>query len=595
MIDFMGEWKRTHTCGELGLGSIGREVILMGWVHSRRDLGNLIFVDLRDREGITQIVFDPQINGNAYYKAKQLKDEYVIAVRGKVYKRVEGQENPKLKTGKIEVRAEELRILNKSEILPFQIHGPVDASETLRLKYRYLEMRRHEVIDVFRLRHRISSFIRSYFDKNGFIEVETPFLTKSTPEGARDYLVPSRINKGKFYALPQSPQLFKQILMIGGFDKYYQIVRCFRDEDLRADRQPEFTQIDLEMSFVDEEDVMNVFESMLKGLFRDVLRYEIQTPFPRIEYEEAMGRFGSDKPDTRFGIEIKDITGIAKNTRFKIFQEAVNKGGKIKAIKVKDLGFSRKELEDISEEVKKYGAKGIIWAKVVKEDEWQSPIKKYVDKERKRLINQILDAVEGDLIIMVADSEEVAAKSLGILRKSLARRIGLIRERDFSFVWIRRFPLFEWNEEEKQYDPMHHPFTAPLDEDIDLLDKNPLKVRAKAYDLVLNGEEIGGGSIRIHLLELQKKIFDIIGIPEEEAERKFGFFLEALRYGAPPHGGMAIGFDRLVAIMAGKESIRDVIPFPKTTSATCPLTGAPSEVDQKQIEELGIKIVKEGK
>ncbi len=581
-------WKRTHTCGELNLDSVGKDVILMGWVHSRRDLGKLIFVDLRDREGITQVVFDPQISQSAYEKAKQLKDEYVIAVKGKVDRRIKGQENPKLVTGEIEVKAESLRILNSSELLPFQIHGAVDGSETLRLKYRYLEMRRHEVMEVFRLRHRIASFIRNYFDKKGFIEVETPFLTKSTPEGARDYLVPSRVHKGKFYALPQSPQLFKQILMIAGFDRYYQIVRCFRDEDLRADRQPEFTQVDVEMSFVDEEDVMAVFEEMIKRLFDEVLGYSVSYPIQRLDYKDAIELFGTDKPDTRFGMQLRDITELVKDSELRVFQDVINAGGVIKAINVKEAEFSRKRLDELSEEVKSYGAKGIIWAKVSSNNAWQSPIKKYLSDESKSKINQFLDAKPGDTIIIVADKRDVVNSSLGMLRVSIAKSLGIIKENDYSFVWINRFPLFQYNEQEHRLEPMHHPFTSPLDEDIELVEKEPLKVRAKAYDLVLNGQEIGGGSIRIHSLELQKRIFKIIGISEEEAQKKFGFFLEALRYGAPPHGGMALGFDRLVAIMAGKESIREVIPFPKTTSAICPLTGAPSEVDEEQLRELGI-------
>ncbi len=588
MMEPMGEWKRTNTCGELDLEDIGRDVILMGWVHSRRDLGGLIFVDLRDREGITQLVFDPQADKETYNKAKGLKDEYVIAVRGQVSRRLEGQENLDLKTGRIEVKAKELRILNTSYLPPFQIYGAVDGSETLRLRYRYLEMRRHDVMSIFRLRHRIGSFIRGYLDKKGFIEVETPFLTKSTPEGARDYLVPSRINKGKFYALPQSPQLFKQILMVAGFDKYYQIVRCFRDEDLRADRQPEFTQVDVEMSFVDENEIMRLFDEMMKELFREIMGHEISVPIPRLEYKEAMDRFGSDKPDTRFGMELKDITDIAKETGFKIFQDIVSGGGIVKAIVVKNASLSRKELDNLSEEAKQYGAKGIFWAKVTKE-EWQSPIKKYIDEKRKKEINRRLSAEEGDIIVLIADAPEIANEALGIIRKSIARRMGLIKENIYSFVWINRFPLFQYNEEEQRIDSVHHPFTSPADEDIGLLEKEPTKVRARAYDLVLNGEEIGGGSIRIHLLELQKRIFKILGISEKEAQEKFGFFLEALRYGAPPHGGMALGFDRLVAIIAGKSSIREVIPFPKTTSATCPLTGAPSEVDYRQLQELGIR------
>lgn len=589
MIEFIRGWKRTNNCGQLGLKDTGKEVILMGWVHSRRDLGNLIFIDLRDREGITQIVFDPQVDKKAHNKAKDLRNEYVIAIKGEVAPRLEGQENPKLKTGEIEVRAKEIKILNTSHLPPFQIDGAVDGSENLRLRYRYLEMRRHEVMSIFKLRHKMASFIRRYLDGKGFIEVETPFLTKSTPEGARDYLVPSRINKGKFYALPQSPQLFKQILMVAGFDKYYQIVRCFRDEDLRADRQPEFTQVDVEMSFVDEDDIMTLFDNMMKELFMEILHYEISTPIPRLDYNEAMNRFGSDKPDTRFGMELNDITELCKKTGFKIFQDVIHKGGTVKAIVVKNSKLSRKELDSLSEEARQYGAKGIFWAKITGDD-WQSPIKKYIDTKIKMDINRLMEAEEGDIIIMIADKRETANKVLGTIRMSIAQRLGIIKDGIYSPAWIKGFPLFQYNQEQERIESVHHPFTSPVEEDIGLLEKEPTKVRAKAYDLVLNGEEIGGGSVRIHMIELQKKIFKILEISEDEAERRFGFFIEALKYGAPPHGGMALGFDRLVAIMAGKSSIREVIPFPKSTSATCPLTGAPSEVDPEQLKELSIKI-----
>ncbi len=589
MIEFLATWKRSNTCGELNSKDIGKDVILMGWVHSIRNMGNLIFIDLRDREGITQIVFNPQISKIAYEKAKTLKDEYVIALKGKVYKRVQGQENPKLKTGEIEVIAEELKVLNTSHLLPFQINGVVDGSEQLRLKYRYLEMRRPEVISIFKLRHNIASIIRNFLSNRGFIEIETPFLTKSTPEGARDYLVPSRINKGKFYALPQSPQLFKQILMIAGFDRYYQIVKCFRDEDLRADRQPEFTQVDVEMSFVDENDVMNIFEQMMKELFKKILDYEISDPIPKLSYHESIDRFGSDKPDLRFDIELKDITELAKKSEFKIFRDIIQKGGIVKAILLENMNFSRKELDNLSENAKIYGAKGIFWAKIINNN-WNSPIKKYFDHNLQKSINTIMGAKNGDIIIIVADMPDICNQTLGMLRIFIAKKADLIKTGTYSFVWIKEFPLFQYNQEEKRIESVHHPFTAPYEEDVGLLDIDPTKVRARAYDLVLNGQEIGGGSIRIHILELQKKIFEILGIYEKEANEKFGFFLEALKYGAPPHGGMALGFDRLVAIIAGKDSIREVIPFPKTTSATCPLTGAPSYVDSNQLKELGITL-----
>ncbi len=581
MIELMKDWKRTNSCGELSEKDIGRDVILMGWVHSRRDLGNLIFVDLRDREGITQIVFDPAISRSAYKKAENVRPEWVIAVKGKVFRRV--QENPKLKTGKIEVRAEDIKILNVAETTPFQISGKVDGSEILRLRYRYLELRRKEVIETFRLRNRISSFIRSFLEKRGFIEIETPYLTKSTPEGARDYLVPSRIHKGKFYALPQSPQLFKQILMIGGVDRYYQIARCFRDEDLRADRQPEFTQVDVEMSFADEEDVMSLFEDMMRELFEEILGYSIEYPIKRLTYDEAIERYGTDKPDTRFDMEIKDITDIAKRSSFKIFLDTVEKEGAIKGIVV-ERDLSRKELDELSEKAKQFGAKGIFWIKI-KEDGWQSPLKKYFGEKEKELINKRLSAKKGDTVIIVSDKRDVVNSALGMIRKVVSEKIE--PKKRFSFVWIKEFPLFKYDEQGR-LTSVHHPFTMP--KDIDLLEKDPMKVKARSYDLVLNGEEIGGGSVRIHLYDLQKKIFRILGISDQEAEKRFGFFLEALRYGAPPHAGMAIGFDRLVAIMAGKSSIREVIAFPKTTSAVCPLTGAPEDVDRSQLDELGIDI-----
>ncbi len=591
-IDSLGDWKRTHDCGCLRAGDAGKEVLLMGWVNSRRDLGNLIFIDLRDRDGITQIVFDPRIDRDSHERAHVLRNEWVVAVKGTVSRRLEGQENPNLPTGDIEVRIISLKILNLTETPPFQVDGAVDASEALRLKYRYLELRRHKVFNALRERHRIASSIRTYLEEKGFIEVETPFLTKSTPEGARDYLVPSRVNKGHFYALPQSPQLFKQILMIAGFDRYYQIVRCFRDEDLRADRQPEFTQVDLEMAFVNEDQVMGVFEDMMAVIFREILGYDVALPIKRLEYREAMDRFGTDRPDMRLGMELNDITDIAAGSDFRVFKGIVEEGGVVKAITVKGGGpaFSRKGLDELSGMVTDCGAKGLAWIKVT-EDGWQSPLSKFFKDEDKRTLNKNLDAEQGDLILIVAHGRQIVNEALGVLRVEVAKQLDLIRAGSYSFVWITRFPLFEYNEDEKRLEAVHHPFTSPVEEDLKLLDKQPEKARARSYDLVLNGQEIGGGSIRIHNLAIQEMIFSILRISPEEAQSKFGFLLEALKYGAPPHGGMALGFDRLVAIMTGVSSIREVIAFPKTTSATCPLTDAPSSVDNAQLKELALRLI----
>jgi len=564
----------------------------MGWVNGRRDLGSLIFIDLRDRGGITQIVFDPKVNEAVHERAHILRSEWVIAVKGKVSPRLKGQENPTMPTGDIELLVTELKILNKTDVPPFQIDGAVDASETLRLKYRYLELRRPKIFENFRKRHLIVSSIRDCLNRNGFIEVETPFLTKSTPEGARDYLVPSRVNKGMFYALPQSPQLFKQLLMVAGFDRYYQVARCFRDEDLRADRQPEFTQIDMEMSFSSEDDVMAVFEEMMRALFKTILGRDILIPVARLEYAEAMERFGSDKPDTRFGMELKNISDIASKSDFNVFKSAVEKGGCVKAIRVEKAGsdFSRKILDELSQFTTNLGAKGLAWIKVMDND-WQSPIGKFFSQEDKAAINRRMEALPGDLLLVVAESAKVVNQSLGMLRLEVAKRLGIINKDLYSFLWVTKFPLLEYDEKEGRLQAVHHPFTAPLDEDLHLLKDSPEKARARAYDLVLNGVEIGGGSVRIHNMSMQDEMFRILGISREDADRKFGFFLEALRYGAPPHAGMAIGLDRLTAIMVGVDSIREVIAFPKTSSASCLMSEAPSGVDNAQLKELGIGLL----
>ena len=590
-IDSLGEWKRTHDCGSLRKENVGQEVTLMGWVNGRRDLGNLIFIDLRDRGGLTQIVFDPQEDEKAHKRAHVLRNEWVLAVKGMVSPREEGQKNPNLPTGDVELKVKELKLLNQTETPPFQVDGMVDASETLRLKHRYLELRRQKVFQNFRRRHLIASCVRAYLNKNGFLDVETPMLAKSTPEGARDYLVPSRVNKGEFYALPQSPQLFKQLLMVSGFDRYYQIVKCFRDEDLRADRQPEFTQVDVEMSFTDEEGVMGIIDGMMAEIFREVLDVEVPLPVPRMEYQEAMDRFGSDKPDIRFGMELQDISDLVEETEFKVFKQTVEAGGKVKGINVRQGAdsFSRKALDGLSGRVTEWGAKGLAWVKITKEG-WQSSLKKFFEDKQKDLIDKRFEASPGDLLLLVADVPAVVNESLGLLRLDIAKKTDLIKEGDYAFLWVTKFPLMEYNEEEKRLEAVHHPFTAPLDEDLHLLEDHPEKARARAYDLVLNGSEIGGGSVRIHNLAMQEKMFDNLGISREEAKMKFGFFLEALKYGAPPHAGIALGFDRLVAIMCGLDSIREVIAFPKSQRATCPLTGAPSRVDKTQLDELGIAL-----
>ncbi len=589
-LDVLGDWQRSCYCGEPRAKDIGSELTVMGWVHGRRDHGGVVFVDLRDRSGLLQVVFNPEESGAAHEAAGSLRSEYVIAVRGAVRPRPADTVNPDLATGEVELIARELRMLNESRTPPFPIEDETTVAESTRLKYRYLDLRRPSLLDKLIFRHRLTTAIREYFDRVGFIDVETPVLTRSTPEGARDYLVPSRVNQGSFFALPQSPQLFKQLLMVAGIDRYYQIVKCFRDEDLRADRQPEFTQVDIEASFVRQEDIFDVVEGLLEAVFA-LVEISLPRPFPRLTYEEAMRRFGTDRPDARFGLELADVTDLVRGAELRMFRETAERGGLVKALAVPEGGrLSRKDLDSLPEVVAPYGAKGVTWTRVTA-DGWQSPIAKFLDPEQRRAIETAAGAAAGSVILFLADTARVVNDSLAHLRLRLADQLGMIPADRHALLWVTDFPLFEYSHEEKRPVPCHHPFTSPVDEDLDKLESAPLSVRARAYDVVWNGTELGGGSIRIHRRDVQERVFRQLGIGDEEARAKFGFLLDAFTFGAPPHGGIALGLDRMAMLLCGGTSIREVIAFPKTQRAVCLMTEAPSPVDPGQLRELGLKLV----
>lgn len=583
--------KRTTYCGNVTESFIGETITIKGWVQKRRDLGGLIFIDLRDREGIVQVVFNPDLSQEALELAERIRNEYVISVTGSVVARGEGTVNPNLKTGKIEIHAEDVQIINEAKTPPFMIDDQMEVSEDVRLKYRYVDLRRPAMTDTFRMRHNVTTSFRSFLNENGFLDVETPILTKSTPEGARDYLVPSRVHPGEFYALPQSPQIFKQLLMVSGFDRYYQIARCFRDEDLRADRQPEFTQIDMEMSFMEQEEIILLVEEMMAKLMKDVKGLDIESVFPRMTYDEAMSRYGSDKPDTRFAMELIDVSEIVKDSGFKVFSGAVAGGGQVKLINVKGAAsnYSRKDIDGLTEFVSRYGAKGLAWLKV-EEEGLKGPISKFVSDEDASSLSAASEAETGDLLLFVADKKSVVADALGALRLKLGKELGLIDESVFNFLWVTDWPLLEFDEGDNRYYAAHHPFTMPVREDLELLETNPGEVRAQAYDLVLNGYELGGGSLRIYERDIQEKMFSVLGFSKEEANEQFGFLLEAFEYGTPPHGGIALGLDRLVMLLAGRSNLRDTIAFPKTASASCVLTDAPGGVSEAQLKELSLSL-----
>ena len=594
MGEAMTGLKRSHMCCDVSEELIGSEVTVMGWVQRRRDLGQLIFIALRDRTGLVQAVVDGNNSApELFKKAESVRSEYVLAIRGKVAPRTEGNVNKNMKTGAIEIIAEELRILSESETTPFQVEDEITVKDDLRLKYRYIDLRRPCQLKNMILRHKTAQVIRNFLSDEGFLEIETPVLGKSTPEGARDYLVPSRVHPGSFYGLPQSPQLYKQLLMVSGMDRYYQIAKCFRDEDLRADRQPEFTQVDMELSFVDVDDIIDVNERLIKKVFKEILDVDVPIPMQRMKYKDAMERYGSDKPDVRFGMELHNITDIVRETEFVVFKNAIEDGGSVRAINANGCGhYPRKQIDSLVEFVKTSKAKGLAWIVVNDDGSLKSQIAKFFTPEKLQEIVDALEGKPGDLILICADADRIVFDSLGALRCEIARRQELTRPDDFRFLWVTEFPMFEWDDEENRYVAEHHPFTCPMDEDLPLLDTDPSKVRAKAYDMVLNGFELGGGSIRIHRRDIQQKIFSLLGFSDEDAQERFGFLLDAFKYGVPPHGGLAFGFDRIIMLMTGSSSIRDVIAFPKVKDASCPLTDAPGTVDDKQLDELGIAIVK---